>query len=134
MVESRTTATQTFGNFFRSKRLEQGLTLRTFCEKYGYDPGNISRLERGLTAPSTDKEKLTGYAAALKIPEGSPEWTLFFDLAYSAKGAIPPDIKNDPEALILLPAFYRTARGEKLDREKLEKLIELLFKNPAENE
>lgn len=129
MPKSQDSSAQTFGEFFRQKRISLGLTLRTFCERYHYDPGNISKLERNIISPSIDEEKLEGYAIALKIPRESAEWALFFDLAHTAKGAIPKDLRKDPRVLSILPAFYRTARGEKLDRKKINQLIKLLSRN-----
>ncbi|MFH1566217.1 MAG: hypothetical protein ABIB98_03420 [bacterium] len=117
---------QTFGEFFRKKRIFLGFTLRSFCERYSYDPGNISRLERNILSPSIAHQKLEGYALALKIPRDSEEWTTFFDLAHAAKGKIPEDLLKSPHILSILPAFYRTARGEKMDKRKIKKLIELL--------
>ena len=38
----------TFGSFFRARRMALGKSLRGFCIEKGLDPGNISRLERGL--------------------------------------------------------------------------------------
>lgn len=120
---------KTFGEFFRQKRISLEFTLRSFCERYNYDPGNISRLERDILSPSVDQQKLEGYASALKIPRDSEDWTTFFDLAHTAKGKIPEDIRNDPKVLSILPAFYRTARGEKLDKKKIDQLIKLLNEN-----
>ena len=126
MIKSQYLTAQTFGESFRQKRIDLGFTLRSFCERYGYDPGNISRLERNILSPSIDKQKLEGYAVALKIPRDSEEWTIFFDLAHAAKGKIPEDIIKSPHMLSILPAFYRTARGEKLDKDKIKQLIKLL--------
>ncbi len=126
MAKSQATTIQTFGELFRQKRVSLGFTLRSFCERYNYDPGNISRLERNILSPSIDKQKLEGYAVALKIPRDSEEWTIFFDLAHAAKGKIPEDIIKSPHLLSILPAFYRTARGEKLDKDKIKQLIKLL--------
>lgn len=129
MTKSKISASQNFGEFFRSKRVGLGFTLRAFCEKYNFDPGNISKLERGILSPTIDQEKLEGYALALKISKDSPEWVTFFDLAHMAKGTLPPDIKNNQKTLSLLPAFYRTARGGKLTKEKIIKLMDLLNSN-----
>jgi len=126
MVKRQTSTAQTFGEIFRRKRILLGLTLRAFCERYHYDPGNISRLERNIISPTIDEKKLEGYATALKIPRESIEWTLFFDLAHTAKGSIPTDLKNNPEVNYFLPAFFRTVRGKKLDKEKIQKLLKLL--------
>jgi len=128
MNKSQVASNMNFGQFFRSKRITLGFTLRSFCERYHFDPGNISRLERNILPPTIDEEKLEGYAEALKISKGSPEWIDFFDLAHIARGTIPQDIRNDPKVISFLPAFYRTARGEKLDKKKIQKLIELLNK------
>jgi len=128
MVKSQARPPHTFGKFFRAKRIDLGLTLRKFCERYGYDPGNISRLERDILSPTLDDEKLAGYAAALKIEKDSEDWVKFHDLAYVTKGKIPPDIKSDEEIAELLPAFFRTMRNKKIDKQKLEELIKLLKK------
>ena len=126
MNKSQASTIQTFGDFFRQKRISLRFTLRAFCERYNYDPGNISRLERNILSPSVDKQKLEGYASALRIPRDSEDWTVFFDLAHTAKGRVPEDIIKSPHVLSLLPAFYRTARGEKLDKKKINQLIKLL--------
>lgn len=126
MNKNRFDSQQTFGEFFRQKRIALGFTLRSFCERYHFDPGNISRLERNILPPSVDEEKLEGYAQALKIAKGTSEWIQFFDFAYLAKGTIPQDLQNNQGVMSFLPAFYRTARGEKLDKKKVKKLIEIL--------
>ncbi|MEK7527435.1 MAG: helix-turn-helix transcriptional regulator [Patescibacteria group bacterium] len=117
---------QNFGVFFRNRRVSLGFTLRSFCERFGYDPGNISRLERNILAPSIGESILKGYAKALQIKEGTPEWVNFFDLAHLAKGTIPIDIKNSQQIMSILPAFYRTVRGKKLNKEKIKELVSLL--------
>lgn len=122
----QTQTNQNFGVFFRSHRVILGFTLRSFCERFGYDPGNISRLERNILTPSVDENILKGYAKALQIPEGSSDWVTFFDLAHVAKGTIPIDIRNNEQMMTVMPAFYRTLRGEKLGKEKINKLIALL--------
>lgn len=129
MPKSQATIANNFGEFFRQKRLSLGFTLRSFCERYNYDPGNISRLERNILSPSIDMKKFEGYASALKIQRDSEEWTTFFDLAHAAKGKIPEDIMKDPKIISILPAFYRTVRGEKMDKKKIKQLIDLLNDN-----
>ncbi len=126
MKKSQILPEMNFGQFFRSRRISLGFTLRSFCERYHFDPGNISRLERNILPPTIDEKKLEGYAEALKISKESTEWVEFFDLAHIARGTVPQDIRNDPKVISFLPAFYRTARGEKLDKKKIQKLIELL--------
>lgn len=126
MTKIQASDPKTFGEFFRQKRISLGFTLRSFCERYNYDPGNISRLERNILSPSIDKQKLEGYAAALKIKRDSEEWVLFHDLAHFAKGQIPKDIINQKETCRYLPFLLRTVSGKKLSKAKLEKLIKLI--------
>ncbi len=121
--------TQNFGEFFRSKRISLGLTLRAFCLKYNLDAGNISRLERNILPPSLDNEKLAALARALQIKRDTEEWVLFHDLAHTAKGQIPKDIINNTEATQYLPLLFRTIRGKKLSKDKLKNLIQLLRKS-----
>jgi len=115
-----------FGDFIRQKRISLGLTLRTFSSKFAYDPGNISRLERNILPPTLDIDKLKGLAKALQIEEGSLEWVTFFDLAHTAKGRVPEDIYLNPEANKYLPLLFRTVRGKKLSKKKLEEVIRLI--------
>lgn len=126
MTKSQTLSAQTFGEFFRLKRIALGFTLRSFCERYSYDPGNISRLERNILPPSIDKQKLEGYAIALKIPRDNEEWTMFFDLAHAATGKIPQDILASGQAHKYLPLLFRTARGQRLSKKKLQELVDLI--------
>ena len=51
-----------FGEFFKESRIKRNFTLREFCNKFGYDPGNISKIERGLLKPPGRREKLEKYA------------------------------------------------------------------------
>ena len=117
---------KSFGEFFRRKRLEQKLSLREFCLKYGYDPGNISRIERGLLSPPRNKEKLAEYAMSLALIEDSEDWVEFFDLAYACRGEIPSEILEDEELVKKLPLFFRTMRGEKLSDEKLNEIANII--------
>jgi|SRR3989339_942845 len=120
------TKLMTFGEFFRQKRIALGFTLRSFCKQYQLDPGNVSRLERNILPPTIDEEKLAGYAMALQIKKETPDWMTFFDLAHTAKGRIPTDILNHEEAMKYLPLVFRTARGKKLTKKKLQDLVKLI--------
>ena len=115
-----------FGEFFKSKRIDSGLTLRAFCSKYGCDPGNISRLERGRLAAPQGRELLEKYAKALGIPKGSDDWYEFFDLAAAESGQIPAEIMSDAEVVEKLPILFRTLRGQKVPNEKLDELIRMI--------
>ena len=119
MGESRT-----FGSFFKQKRIALGFTLRFFCEKHGLDAGNISRLERGILSPPKE-EILKKYAKLLKLKEGSDEWYEFFDLAAAGSGRLPKEFM-DEEILGRMPLLFRTIRGKKITKEKLDKLIKVI--------
>jgi transcriptional regulator with XRE-family HTH domain len=115
-----------FGQFFKEMRAKSGLSLRAFCQKNGLDPGNISKIERGLTAPPISHDKLVEYAKFLKLSENSDEWLLFFDLAAAESGRIPASIMNNEEIVSKLPLVFRTLRGQKVPKENLQNLIELI--------
>jgi transcriptional regulator with XRE-family HTH domain len=112
--------------YFKELRTRKGWTLRAFCEAHGYDPGNISRLERGVFVPPESPEKLREYAKALALKEGSGEWVEFFDRAAAARGRFPADLQADEKLLGRLPVLFRTLRGRKVTPEKLDQLAELI--------
>jgi transcriptional regulator with XRE-family HTH domain len=115
-----------FGEFFKEKRKSLGLTLREFCRENGFDPGNISRLERGILPPPQGEEQRIRYAEALGIKRGSDDWLKFFDYAAAELGRIPYDIMNDERLLAKLPLVFKTVRGAELSREELEEMIDKL--------
>ena len=119
-------AAKAFGELFKRLRAERRLTLREFCVRNNYDPGNISRLERGIASPPQSAEKLAEYARALGIDKGSDQEREFIELGQACAGQIPDEIMNDEELVTHLPLFLRTVKGKKLSREKLEKLIEII--------
>jgi len=116
---------RSFGEFFKARRTALGLTLRRFCQENGLDPGNISKLERGLAAPPRG-EKLEAYARALKLRKESDEWYEFFDLAAAEAGRIPKEILEEDQIVAKLPALFRTLRGQKVSDEQIEDLIRLI--------
>jgi transcriptional regulator with XRE-family HTH domain len=116
----------TFGRFFKEMRLRTGLSLRQFCLDHGLDPGNISKMERGLASPPQSKEKLEEYARYLGIEKDSDDWYNFFDYAAAETGRIPPDVMSDEKLVKKLPVVFRTLRGQKLTVEKLKQLAELI--------
>ncbi|MCK4559282.1 MAG: transcriptional regulator [Calditrichia bacterium] len=118
-----------FGEFVKELRMKRGYTLRAFCREHNLDHGNHSKLERGIFAPPQDENALKTLAYALRISEGSEDWDKFFDLAIVGNGKIPDYIMKDEEVLSRLPLFFRTIDGEKIDKEKLDKLIELIRKS-----
>lgn len=117
-----------FGSYFEQLRQAQGLTLRMFCKKASCDPANISRMERGMIPPPKGRDILEKYAKALGLVEGSDEWYKFFDLAAADQGIVPQDIMADAELVKVLPAFFRTLRGQKPTDEEMTKLAEKIRK------
>ncbi len=118
----------TFGDFVKEMRLRTGLSLRQFCVKHNLDPGNVSRIERGLAMPPQSRDKLEEYATCLGIQRESDDWSGFFDRAAAAAGRIPDDVMSDEQLVSKLPLVFRTLRGEKLSAESLEKLAEMIRK------
>lgn len=112
-----------FGEFFKAKRQGLGLTLREFCLKHKLDPGNLSRLERGLLPPPQDRDRLEEYARYLGLKQGNDEWYHFFDLAAAAKGRIPEELMEDKEVVAKLPLVFRTLRGKRLSDKELDDLV-----------
>jgi len=116
-----------FGEFFRERRLLAGYSLRSFCKEFDYDPGNISKIERGLLAPPLSQEKLEEFAKSLNIKTGSDDWSLFMDLASVAQGKIPKEVIENEVAVSMLPVIFRTLKGDKPDREKLKELEKIIM-------
>jgi transcriptional regulator with XRE-family HTH domain len=117
-----------FGEYFKKRRLKIGKTLRQFCLENGLDPGNISKIERGILPPPQSREKLAHYAKCLGVVEGSDEWLEFFDIARTDTGRIPEDLLADKNIVAKLPLVFRTIKGQKLTGEQLEKFARALEK------
>ncbi len=119
---------QTFGDFFKEKRITLKKTLRQFCAENKLDPGNISKLERGLMLPPQGSDKLEEYAQYLQIKKGTDDWYTFFDLAHIESGRIPEELLNDANVASRLPILFRTLRGKKISEKKLDELVEMIRK------
>lgn len=120
------TATTSFGAFFHAKRIATELTLRQFCTTHGLDPGNISKLERGLLPPPESREKLEQYARFLGLTSGSTDWYEFFDLAAAGLGRIPEELMDNEEIVHKLPVLFRTLRGGQVDEAALDELVRMI--------
>ena len=118
-----------FGQFFKKMRGKKGLSLRRFCIENNLDPGNISKMERGLISPPQSREKLEQYASYLEIEKGTDDWYEYFDLAAAHTGKIPDDLMEDDELVKKLPLVFRTIRGRKLSKESLVTLAEIIGKS-----
>jgi len=117
-------AKQFFGEFFKEMRIKGNFTLREFCNKFGYDPGNISKIERGLLKPPNSKEKLEKYALDLGLERGSDNWIEFIDRASACKGEIPEELLDNEAVLKKLPLIFRTFRNKRVTNKAIDELIE----------
>ena len=115
---------KSFGEFIKSTRAKNRITLREFCRLVQIDPSNWSKVERGVLQPPRSKEVLGGIARTLHLKKGSEEYFLLFDLA--AISFIPKDLIGDESLVAKLPVFLRTLRGQPPTRQELEKLREIL--------
>ncbi len=116
-----------FGELFgRLRREKTQLSLREFAERFGFDAGTLSKIERGRMAPPKATEKLEEYASALGISRGEDDWIEFFDQAAAARGEIPNDIMSDDDVAGQLPVLFRTLRGERVPAEDLKKLLSII--------
>lgn len=118
-----------FGESVRRFRLAKQLTLREFCDRFGYDPGNHSRLERGVLPPLQDLKKLTKLAKDLGLQPGSKEWQDLQDRAMVENGLLPQVARDNKELLRRLPVLFRTIGSKPLPPEKLDEIIDLIAKS-----
>ncbi len=115
-----------FGNFIRELRLSKEITLRQFCIQTKSDPGNYSKIERGILPPPKSQDTLNGYAKVLGLEQGEDNWFKLFDLAATDKGIIPEDLRKNKDANKLFPVFFRTLRGQKPTKAEMEALLNKL--------
>jgi transcriptional regulator with XRE-family HTH domain len=113
-----------FGALLKRLRIKRRLTLRQFCHENGLDPGNYSRLERGVFNAPQDRRKLEQYARALGLSPGDDDWLDFFDTAAASRGEIPEDLLSDEEVAKKLPLLFRTLRAKPVSPERLDELID----------
>lgn len=113
-----------FGALLKRLRLARGFTLREFCQKNALDPGNYSRLERGLFPPPQSNEAIEKYAVALGLERGTDDWVELFDVAAAERGVIPSDLLSDQEVVEKLPVLFRTLRATRVDPDQLDELVE----------
>lgn len=113
-----------FGSLLNKLRTENNLSIREICKLVNYDPSNWSKIERGLISPPSDEKTLKLWAKVLKVKGDSVQE--FMDDASIGQGIIPDDILNKAEMLELMPAFFRTVRNKKPNKEEIDRLINLI--------
>ncbi len=119
-------SSKNFAEFFKEKRIGLGLTLRQFCQKNGFDPGNISKMERDVFSAPQSEEKLREYSKALGLKKGSDEWIEFFDRAAVSSRNLDMMKLNNENLIEKLPLLFRTLDNKELTEEKLDQIIELI--------
>jgi len=117
-----------FGELHRKLREEKQLTLRKYSQLIGQDPGNISRIERGVASPPQNEKVLITMANALELKENSVLWKDFFNLAAIGAGRIPKEILSNKELSNCLPVLLRTLTGRKITEQKMNELLDLIKK------
>jgi len=117
-----------FYEFFRDRREQIEPVLKDFAELVGMDTGNLSKLERGLIDPPKWPNVLNRHAEALQLRPLTPEWYLFFDLAYAENGRIPSDCLSE-EIFDWLPTLFCLFRGHKVEDEKYKEFVKFLGRN-----
>ncbi len=103
-----------------------GLTLREFSRRLEKDPGNISKLERGIMQPPRDENVIKELGYVLGLKENSEEMKQLIYLAAVDAGQLPSEVINDQKLMELLPVFFRTATGSKLERKKIDDFLQRL--------
>lgn len=116
----------TFGEFVKQRRIAMRMSLRAFTEAHGYDPGNHSKLERGILNPPDDEHWMTKMADALQLSADSSERLEFYDLASIARREIPKPLLDDTEVAEKLPVLFRTLQGERLSADKMDELVDFI--------
>lgn len=121
--------TKHFGELLKELRSVHRLSLRKFCTIAEMDPGNISKIERGKSAPPQQEDILTKMALALKLEQGTSQWEDFFDTARISSGRLPDAVMSDEELMESLPVLLRTITGQKLTKQKFDELVERIKEN-----
>ena len=104
-----------FGAFVKETRERKGLSLREFCRLANLDPGNWSKVERGLFPPPKNRQSISDIAGVLLLEQGSNEWSRLFELA--AVGHIPAGLLAEPSVVERFSVFFRLNRDpDRTDR------------------
>ena len=115
-----------FGKILYDLRIKKEITLREMCRKVNYDPSNFSKIERGKIAPPSDKKTLELWARTLGLKKDSKEFEDFIYQANVAQGIIPFEIMEEKELVAALPAFFRTLKNRKPNKEEIDNMINLI--------
>lgn len=115
-----------FGKLLYDLRIKKEYTLREMCRKVNYDPSNWSKIERGKIAPPSELKTLELWIRTLGLKKGSKGFDEFIYQANVAQGIIPFDIMEEKELVASLPAFFRTLKNRKPNKEEIDNMINLI--------
>lgn len=115
-----------FGGLLYDLRIKKELTLREMCRRVNYDPSNFSKIERGKMSPPVDEKILNLWARTLGLKNGTKEFDNFIYNANVAQGIIPSEIMAEKDLVAALPAFFRTLKNRKPNKEEIDNMINLI--------
>lgn len=115
-----------FGEYFKELRMLSGHSLRSFCKEFDLDPGNISKLERGVMSAPKNEAKLEVLATALRISKGSDKYEKFMNLAEESQGFMKTEGLTDEEIAKKLPVFLRNADGDPINEDQLDNVVQII--------
>ena len=123
-----------FHRLLKSHRMATGLTLRAFCRDRDIDPGEQSRMERGLSPAPMGMFFVKKLGDALGLKYGTPDWDEFRDSAAASHGRLPSDLRTNQRLLAKLPVLFGALRSGGCPAEKLDAMIELVRETAEQNE
>ena len=113
-----------YGEKLKDLRIAAKLTLREFAKKIGGDPGNWSKIERGLMRPPSDAATYKQLRRVLGIPDETVNELL--SVAQAMK--ILPCQFSESELMQYMPVLLRRANGEPLSKEDADRLVKWIKK------
>ena len=81
----------------RTRRKAKGLSLREAAQRMGLDPGNLSKVERGLWKPPMSAKIVLRVQHGLEL--GGEDGKLLHLLAAIENGRLPQWVKDDEQLL-----------------------------------
>jgi len=118
---------ETFGGLLKKIRVEDaGIGLRAFAELIGYQPSNLSNLERGRAKPPAAHKKILEICDALGLAECDPKRQKLIDLAARERDAVPGDVAEAIKTQPGIPVLVRTIYNRQLSETKLKELAEYI--------
>ena len=112
--------TKVFGDEFIELRISTGFSLRKFCKKMNLDPGNWSRVERGVSKPPLEEEFYDKVKNIFNITSSKKE-----ELISMAKTIrILPKELQETELMKHMPVMLRKVDGQPLKNNEIQGLVD----------